>query len=351
MQIFIHQNGQQIGPFSVEDIGGMLAARSIAPTDLGWHEGLTDWQALNTFLSIPAQPPVPATSPAKVPAKVPAKDVQTNVKQGAVIGGWVCFALGVLLMFTTMWSFFIYGPLFFVALILGITAMAQRRVLGGIVLLLATLIVPTILGLYLASTRTVKLAHQLKKEIESKEAGVVSTDKTSIQPAVRQPDAPAESKYPALDEKNGFRTFRLGALFSEFANLRPAESLLHSTKSSGEKSYWAESSNMKIGAAELSGILLVFNQDILEKIYVKPASGELNAMSLKEALIVAYGQPVKERQIMRDNWVWEGNKTKLEFETGMSVNAIFSNKDVTAQIKELIRQKAKAGAAGGAENL
>lgn len=135
----------------------MLAARSIAPTDLGWHEGLTDWQALNTFLQIPAQPPVPVPSQAKAPPK----EVQTNVKQGAVIGGGVCFALGVLLMFTTMWSFFIYGPLFFVAFILGIVAMAQHRVFGGLVLLLATLIVPAVLGLYLSATRSAKFAEKM----------------------------------------------------------------------------------------------------------------------------------------------------------------------------------------------
>lgn len=347
MQIYIHQHGQQAGPFSVEDIRGMLAACSIAPTDYGWHDGLTDWQPLNTFLPMPAQSSAPIPSLAKAPAK----EVQTNVKQGAVIGGWVCFALGIGLMRATLLSFFIYGPLFFVAFILGIVAMAQRRVFGGLVLLLATLIGPLIFGVNLASTRTVKLANELKKEIESKEAGVVSKDKTSIQPAARQLDAPAESKYPALDEKNGFRTFRLGAPFSEFADLRPAETLLRSTENSGKKSYWAESSDKKIGAAELSGILLVFNQDILERIYVKPASGELNALGLKEALIAAYGQPAREREIMSEKWVWEGNKTKLEFESGMSVNAIFSNKDVTAQIKELIRQKAKTGAAGGAINL
>ena len=53
MQIFIDQNGQQAGPFSVEAVRGMIAARSIAPTDLGWHAGLSDWQPLNTFLPNP----------------------------------------------------------------------------------------------------------------------------------------------------------------------------------------------------------------------------------------------------------------------------------------------------------
>jgi hypothetical protein len=63
MQIFIQQNGQQAGPFSVEEIRGMLAARSVAPTGLGWHDGLTDWQPLNTLLPIPAQTPAPVPPP------------------------------------------------------------------------------------------------------------------------------------------------------------------------------------------------------------------------------------------------------------------------------------------------
>ncbi len=79
MQIFIHRNGQQAGPFSVEEIRDMLAARSIAPTDPGWHEGLTDWQPLNKILPIPAQ--TPATVPP--PLKIPAQSTRTNAKQGA----------------------------------------------------------------------------------------------------------------------------------------------------------------------------------------------------------------------------------------------------------------------------
>jgi len=66
MQIFIHQNGQQAGPFSVEAVRGMIAARSIAPTDLGWHAGLSDWQPLNTFLPNPEGSVVVNAKPSKM---------------------------------------------------------------------------------------------------------------------------------------------------------------------------------------------------------------------------------------------------------------------------------------------
>lgn len=70
------------------------------------------------------------------------KEVKTNVKQGALIGGYVCFLLGVIFMCLTLWSVIFYAPLFFVAFILSIVAMAQKRIAGGVLLLLATLIIP-----------------------------------------------------------------------------------------------------------------------------------------------------------------------------------------------------------------
>src|SRR6266568_1902827 len=69
-------------------------------------------------------------------------DVQTNVKQGAVIGGWVCFGVGVAFMLLSLWAFIFYAPLFFAAFVLSIVAMAQRRVAGGLTLLLCCVIIP-----------------------------------------------------------------------------------------------------------------------------------------------------------------------------------------------------------------
>ena len=64
--------------------------------------------------------------------------------------------LGMLVMFMSVWTFFIYGPLFFVAFILAIVAMAQGRIAGGLVLLLSCLIVPGITFLVLSASRTDK---------------------------------------------------------------------------------------------------------------------------------------------------------------------------------------------------
>jgi len=72
----------------------------------------------------------------------------TNVKQGAVIGGWVCFGVGILFMVHSLWAFIFYVPLFLAAFVLSIVAMAQRRVGGGLALLLCCVIIPPIAFVY-----------------------------------------------------------------------------------------------------------------------------------------------------------------------------------------------------------
>jgi hypothetical protein len=71
-------------------------------------------------------------------------EVQTNIKQGAVLGGWVCFDLGILSivgLLWTLWALIFVVPLFLAAYVLSIVAMAQRRVVGGLALLLCCVIV------------------------------------------------------------------------------------------------------------------------------------------------------------------------------------------------------------------
>lgn len=167
----------------------------------------------------------------------------------------------------------------------------------------------------------------------------------STEAAITQPVAPVQSWNAALDEKNRFRIFHLGSPMSEFAGMMKNSRLL-----SDEKICDVEDFDKKIGNAELSGIRLIFSQDILKQIYVL-IDGKQNELGFKEALIAAYGQPVSKDSFSGKTLVWEGNKTKLVLEIGISSHAIFTNKDVTARIDKLIEQKAKAGAAAGAKSL
>jgi hypothetical protein len=93
------------------------------------------------------------------------EEVRTNVKQGALIGAAVCLALGLVLEFASLMTFFLYGPLFFAAFVLSIVAMAQKRVLGGVLLLVATLLIPSVAGIVLASTRIPHALESNKKNI------------------------------------------------------------------------------------------------------------------------------------------------------------------------------------------
>lgn len=68
MQIFIHKNGQQLGPFPEAKIAEMLKAGQAAPTDPAWSEGMEKWQPLSTFAQFESctagPPPLPASAPA-----------------------------------------------------------------------------------------------------------------------------------------------------------------------------------------------------------------------------------------------------------------------------------------------
>lgn len=169
MNIFIQKGEEQVGPFTVEAVQRMLSVGSISPTDYAWHEGLTEWQPLNSIL-----PPPPVRNPVSTETfSVPA---QRKVKHGAMIGGAVCFALGVGLMFLSMWSFLIYGPLLLVAFILSIVAMSQSRVIGGLALLLLTLIVPPVLAIVLFGTRSAKLASEMNKQSKVEKVAATSAE-------------------------------------------------------------------------------------------------------------------------------------------------------------------------------
>jgi hypothetical protein len=295
MQIYLYQNDQQIGPYTEQEIREFISARTIQETDVCWHEGLSDWQPLNTVISFAARHAQPAAEQHHAVASPTV--IQTNVKQGAIIGGAVCFIVGIILMFLTMWSFFIYGPLFLVAFILSIVAMAQKRILGGILLLLATLVVPTILGLYLFTTRTTEaLSANLASSAPSasqrathtapvtlpKASPVPSSGSVGEEPSASTtpkseptPIAQPPAKNPELDAKMGFRNFKLGTRIGEFKpeDIEAGQALIKTDM----KPYFARNFDSKLGAAEINMIQLNFDEDLLESVIVR-VKGEQNAL-------------------------------------------------------------------------
>lgn len=370
MQIYLYQNDQQIGPYTEQQIRELVSAGTIQENDVCWHEGLPDWQPLNTVISFAehyVQPAPVLHHPVANPTAI-----QTNVKQGAVIGGAVCFVLGVILMFLSMWSFFIYGPLFLVSFILSIVAMAQKRILGGVLLLLATLIVPTILGLYLFATRT---AEVLTANLSSSEptsslsvmqtkpvtlpaappvpSDVSITDKPSPSSTPKSEPTPTEllpARNPELDAKMGFRTYKLGTPIAEFNpnDLQAGQAFVKTDM----KPYFAKNFDPKLGAAEIDAIQLNFNENLLQSVTVR-VKGEQNALALRETLIAGYGQPDENNKLMTDTIRWEGDDCILSLDNELmgGANARFSSKSVDKKIKEIKVKKAKDEAASGAGEL
>lgn len=47
MQIHIHRDGHDFGPYTLTEINEQLAAGELVPEDQAWHEGLADWTTLN----------------------------------------------------------------------------------------------------------------------------------------------------------------------------------------------------------------------------------------------------------------------------------------------------------------
>ena len=81
-------------------------------------------------------------------------------QRGPIIGGWTCFAIGFIILILFSWPFYIHFAFFVLALILSIEAMSEQKLIGGLSLLLTTLLLPTLVGFGL-------LFLQLNKDVES----------------------------------------------------------------------------------------------------------------------------------------------------------------------------------------
>jgi hypothetical protein len=69
MNIYLTKNGQQLGPYALPEVRGMVAAGTVHPGDLAWYEGLANWIPLHQvpgfiaapgYVSSPERPARPA---------------------------------------------------------------------------------------------------------------------------------------------------------------------------------------------------------------------------------------------------------------------------------------------------
>ncbi len=58
----------------------------------------------------------------------------------ALLAGWLCFGTSLAMMVVSLALIFVYAPLMIAAFVLSIVALAQRRIVGGVILLLLVLV-------------------------------------------------------------------------------------------------------------------------------------------------------------------------------------------------------------------
>jgi DNA-directed RNA polymerase subunit RPC12/RpoP len=123
--------------------------------------------------------------------------VETNVRQGALIGGVVCFILGVIMMCFSLWTVIVYAPLFLAAFVLSIVAMAQKRIAGGVILLVLTVAVPPVLMIAVPSFKTARSAAQEAAQARAAVAATVEKEPEVVRTAtVREPSKPEPEPEP-----------------------------------------------------------------------------------------------------------------------------------------------------------
>ena len=102
MELYIHRDGQQYGPYPAEEARAHLASGALRPDDLAWHEGASAWVPLAELAGIAPSPlptapatPSPSSSrtpeprlppmakPARVPQAVPAQGMPAAASAAA----------------------------------------------------------------------------------------------------------------------------------------------------------------------------------------------------------------------------------------------------------------------------
>ena len=83
MQIYLHQNNQQEGPFTLPRISARLVSGDLDSATLAWHEGLDNWYPLNhekwQALGIVAPPPKEKPAPQKsAPVEEPQEEKEIS---------------------------------------------------------------------------------------------------------------------------------------------------------------------------------------------------------------------------------------------------------------------------------
>jgi hypothetical protein len=162
MQIYVGKSGQQLGPFSIEEINRKLADGTLAGTDLAWYEGAAGWAPLAGVAGVvvpPAAAPAPAPTPAPKPTPAPVVVTPAPVRPNAsivqpprsrtktlAVVSWVLLGATFvvsLIPFLGCGAWFLVWPVAVACIIMGIICLVRGGTAQGIFIILgAILIVP-----------------------------------------------------------------------------------------------------------------------------------------------------------------------------------------------------------------
>ena len=95
--IHIEKNGQQIGPYSVEQVNEMLAQQQAALTDNAWMEGMQGWEPLNSeaFAELGiGQSSSSSSAPLEAQANQPSTQASSAPSEDVVPTGGGSFSIG-----------------------------------------------------------------------------------------------------------------------------------------------------------------------------------------------------------------------------------------------------------------
>lgn len=107
-------------------------------------------------------------------------DAKPESKANPVLAGWIILVLGLVpLCFSTFdeipgakFAGLLYGPLLFIAFFLAVTGLSSKRLVSGLILLLASLIFPAVFWLFfdVAVDLSVDLRESITNQIEQQDA-------------------------------------------------------------------------------------------------------------------------------------------------------------------------------------
>lgn len=102
--VYLARNGQQLGPYTREQLAAMAAAGEIQPGDMAWHGGMAEWASADSVLrglgiAAPASPPVPPRAESLAPPLSGAAPAAADRNLAAGLGlRWLASFLDGLLM-------------------------------------------------------------------------------------------------------------------------------------------------------------------------------------------------------------------------------------------------------------